>query len=76
VLAQPMTANRDTLEKLGRYLLRNDWTGSIRAGAAPQLGSRALIRSSAVVRTMQAQRHHLHDPGPSTSDWIITRAST
>jgi len=50
VLAQPMTKNRDTLEKLGRFLLRglrigastvsivellrNDWTGGISAGLA------------------------------------------
>ena len=24
-----MTVNRETLEKLGRFLLRNDWTGRI-----------------------------------------------
>jgi predicted DNA repair protein MutK len=58
-----MTKNRDTLEKLGRFLLRglrigastvsivellrNDWTGGITAGAAPQFRSAELIRSSA-----------------------------
>jgi hypothetical protein len=50
VLAQPMTENRQSLEKLGRFLLRglrigastvsivellrNDWTGGISAGVA------------------------------------------
>jgi predicted DNA repair protein MutK len=50
VLAQSMTAKRDTLERLGRFLLRglrigastvsivellrNDWTGGISAGVA------------------------------------------
>jgi predicted DNA repair protein MutK len=50
VLAQPMTENRQALEKLGRFLLRglrigastvsivellrNDWTGGISAGVA------------------------------------------
>jgi len=49
-MAQSMTANRDTLERLGRFLLhglrigastvsivellRNDWTGGISAGVA------------------------------------------
>lgn len=31
---QPMTVNRESLDKLGRFLLRNDWTGSISAGVA------------------------------------------
>jgi hypothetical protein len=31
---QPMTQNQETLEKLGRFLLRNDWTGGISAGVA------------------------------------------
>jgi predicted DNA repair protein MutK len=50
VLAQPMTVNRESLERLGRFLLRglrigastvsivellrNDWTGGISAGVA------------------------------------------
>ena len=29
-----MRVNRETLEKLGHFLLRNDWTGGIRAGVA------------------------------------------
>jgi hypothetical protein len=29
-----MTVNRESLEKLGRFLLRNDWTGGISAGVA------------------------------------------
>ncbi len=34
MLAQPMTKNGDTLEKLGCFLLRNDWSGGISAGVA------------------------------------------
>ncbi|MCT0225617.1 hypothetical protein [Synechococcus sp. CS-1328] len=29
-----MTVNRESLEKLGRYLLRNDWTGGMSTGVA------------------------------------------
>ena len=29
-----MAVNRETLDKVGRFLLRNDWTGGISAGVA------------------------------------------
>ena len=35
-----------------------------------------LQRLTEIVSRLQPQRHHLHGFGPSTRDWIITRAST
>ena len=62
-----MTVNRETLEKLARFLLR----GLLRLLAHP-----GLQRLAQIVAWLQPQRHHLHGVGPSISPWNITRAST
>jgi len=55
----------------------NDPNVSLLERAAEQLGEMLLEQLSTWPGCpWQAQRHHLHRLAPSTSPWIITRAST
>ena len=46
------------------------------AGLLLLLAHPGLQRPAQVIARLQPQRHHLHGFGPSTSPWIITKAST
>ena len=46
------------------------------AGLLLLLSHPGFQRLTQVIAWLQPQRHHLHGLGPSTSPWIITKAST
>ena len=67
-----MTVNREKLDKLGRFLLRNDWTGGLSAGVAWLVFLQVPARCRQVKQWAELVRHGLLD-GALLSSFCLER---
>lgn len=67
-----MTVNREKLDKLGRFLLRNDWTGGLSAGVAWLVFLQVPARCRQAEHWAELVRHGLLD-GALLSSFCLER---